>query len=87
MVLSQRLRYGLVCFGLVACEAIFAAKPSGDLNGDVPLFPDATIWFGSLLVAWAVLMSGMFSGEKGRKTLGPLIIGTVGAAALIVTNI
>ena len=84
---SKQLRYGLVVFGLVASEAVFSARPTGDLYGAVAFFPDGAIWFSALLISWAFLMAGMFSGGKERKNLGPLVIGTVGAAVLMAANI
>ena len=44
LVLSQRMRMAMVAVGLVCAEATFAARPAGDLNGQVDLFPDAAIW-------------------------------------------
>ncbi len=85
--LNKRVRYGLVAFGVAVSEALLAATPTGDLNGDVELFPDAALWFLALLIAWAALMTGMFSGQKGRKETGPLIAGTIGAAILIAANV
>ncbi len=86
-MLTQKSRYFLVALGLVAGEAVMSTRPTGDLNGDVAMLPDATIWFAVLLLAWGVLMTGMFSGSRGRKFIGPLVLGTVGAAVLIASNI
>ena len=82
-----RLRYGLVILGLFVSEAIFLLAPGADANGNVPVFPESTLWLGSLLIAWGVLMTGMFTGLKGRKTLGPLILGMAGSAVLVLANL
>lgn len=83
---SQRKRYSLVVLGLVAAEYMMAMRPVGDSNGDVSMFPDAIVWFAAILLSWAVLMTGMFSDFRGKHSLGPLVLGTVGAAVLIAVN-
>lgn len=84
--MRQSVRYALVGLGLVAAEAVMGFRPAGDLIGEVALFPDAAVWFVGLLLAWAMLMSGMFSGHRTQRDLGPLVLGTVGAAVLIAAN-
>ena len=81
-MLTQKVRYFLVALGLVVSEAVISMLPAGDLNGDVAVFPDATIWFAALLFAWSAIMTGMFSGAQGRKFIGPLVLGTVGSVVL-----
>ena len=83
----QKHRYLLVALGLVAFEAIMAMRPAGDLNGDVAMFPHATIWFVALLLSWGAVMTGMFSVPRGRKFIGPLVLGTVGSAVVVAANL
>ena len=82
----QKSRFALVVLGLVAAELAMLFRPAGDANGDVALFPHAALWYAVVLFAWAVLMTGMFAGNRTHGNLAPLVLGTVGAALLIAAN-
>lgn len=72
--MSQKCRLVLVVLGIIAAQ--LAMKM---------LTLHAALWFTALLIAWAMLMTGMFARNRARGN-APLVLGTVGAALLIVTN-
>lgn len=80
--LSVRARYILVVFGIVGFLAWKASLPHGEFS----LFPSGAIYLVALAVPTSLLLLGMFSGDKGREAIGPLMLAILSLGALLVLH-